>query len=116
MSSAAGPLSISGTLVERKTGQSQGFFWLGLLALWYIGVYLCRKNLAVAAPLLREEWGLSKEAVGMVASISTLVYAFGQDRVGPVVDRSGGKPGLMWSMILVAVFGALGGLAPESIR
>jgi OPA family sugar phosphate sensor protein UhpC-like MFS transporter len=78
----------------------------------YVGIYLCRKNLSVAVPLLQQEWSLSKEAVGMVASISTICYAFGKIFLGPIVDRLGGRRGLLAAMVLVAVFGALGAMAP----
>jgi sugar phosphate permease len=44
------------------------WFWLGTLVLAYIGIYLCRKNLAVAVPILQQDWALSKEAIGLVGS------------------------------------------------
>jgi len=113
MLTAAGSISAPADFAEKRAGQGRGYFWLGLLMVSYIGVYLCRKNLAVAAPLIREEWGASKEAMGMVASISTLVYALGKVALGPIVDLQGGKSGLLWSMVLVAVFGAFGGAAPS---
>lgn len=85
---------------------------LGVLAASYIGVYLCRKNLTVAVPLLQTSWGLSKEEVGTIASVSTLAYAVGKIGFGPVVDRLGGRTSLLCSMTAVVVFGALGGLMP----
>jgi sugar phosphate permease len=94
-----------------STGQA--YFYLATLIASYIGVYLCRKNLSVAVPILQQEWGLSKEQVGIVASVSTIAYAAGKFLFGPVTDRLGGRTALLGSMSLVALFGFLGGLAPS---
>jgi sugar phosphate permease len=77
-----------------------------------MGIYLCRKNLSVANPILQEEWSLSKEQIGLVASISTIAYAAGKILMGPVIDRLGGRRALLGSMLLVACFGLLGGFVP----
>jgi sugar phosphate permease len=89
------------------------WFWLGTLVLAYVGIYLCRKNLAVAVPILQRDWALSKEAIGLVGSVSTVAYAVGKVLLGPVIDRLGGRRALLGSMILVAVFGALGAFSPS---
>ena len=89
------------------------WFWLGTLVLAYIGIYLCRKNLAVAVPILQRDWALSKEAIGLVGSVSTVAYAVGKVLLGPIIDRLGGRRALLGSMILVAVFGALGAFSPS---
>ena len=89
------------------------WFWLGTLVLAYIGIYLCRKNLAVAVPILQRDWALSKEAIGLVGSVSTVAYAVGKVVLGPIIDRLGGRRALLGSMILVAVFGALGAFSPS---
>jgi sugar phosphate permease len=89
------------------------WFWLGTLVLAYIGIYLCRKNLAVAVPILQQDWALSKEAIGLVGSLSTVAYAFGKILLGPVIDRVGGRRALLGSMLLVALFGALGAVSPS---
>ena len=86
---------------------------LAALVAGYIGVYLCRKNLAVAVPIIQKEWGLSKESIGMVASVSTIAYAAGKFLFGPVVDRFGGRSSFLASMLAVALFGALGAFAPS---
>ncbi len=85
-------------------------FWM---ALGYVGVYLCRKNLAVALPLLGQEYGASKAALGTIASIATVFYAAGKFASGPLIDRLGGRAGFLLSLSGVALFGALGALAPE---
>lgn len=87
--------------------------WLLTLALAYVGVYLCRKNLAVVVPILQSEWQLSKEAVGIVASVGSIAYAAGKVLLGPVVDALGGRRALLASMTLVALFSGLGAAAPS---
>jgi len=92
---------------------SRAYLYLGTLIAGYIGIYLCRKNLAVAVPALQKAWSLSKEQVGIVGSVSTVTYAAGKFLFGPITDRVGGRTALIGSMGLVALFGALGGLAPS---
>jgi sugar phosphate permease len=86
---------------------------LGLLIIGYIGVYLCRRNLSVAIPLIQEHFDVSRTEIGFVASISTIVYAFGKLVGGPIVDRIGGRPGFLISLALVAAFTLLGAFAPS---
>jgi sugar phosphate permease len=87
--------------------------YLGVLVFGYIGVYLCRKNLSVAVPLIREAFHASKEQVGRIASVGTLAYALGKVTLGPVIDRFGGRVCFVFSLALVGLFGALGGFAPS---
>lgn len=84
---------------------------LGVLVLGYIGIYLCRKNFSVAVPLICEAFNLSKEQIGIVASVSTLAYMGGKFAFGPLIDRFGGRQSLLWAMIGVTAFGAAGGMA-----
>ncbi len=86
---------------------------LGTIVVAYIGVYLCRKNLSVAVPVLQRTWGLTKSQVGVIESAGTFAYAFGKFFWGPVTDRVGGRASLLGSMVLVALFGAAGALAPS---
>ncbi|RZJ87337.1 MAG: hypothetical protein EOO60_12315, partial [Hymenobacter sp.] len=47
----------------------------------YSAYYLCRSNLAVAAPLLMREFGsrgLNKEVLGQIVSLGVLCYAAGK--------------------------------------
>ena len=87
--------------------------YLGTLMAAYVGVYLCRKNLAVAVPLIQRDWGLAKEEVGIIGSLSTVAYAAGKVLFGPVTDRLGGRVALLSSIWLVALFGAAGAFAPS---
>jgi OPA family glycerol-3-phosphate transporter-like MFS transporter len=102
----------SSVLPAARVSPTRAFLYLGTLVLAYVGVYLCRKNLTVAVPLLQADWGLTKEQVGLLASLSTVAYAAGKVCFGPVTDRIGGRPALLGSMLLVAVFGLAGALAP----
>ena len=90
---------------------ARAYVLLATLVLGYIGVYLCRKNFAVANPLIREAFELTKEDVGKIASFSTLAYMVGKFAFGPVIDRVGGRASFLVSLLLVALFGAAGGLA-----
>ncbi len=91
---------------------ARGWIVIATLALGYVGIYLCRKNLAVATPLLQTAFGASKAEVGTVASLGTLAYAAGKVINGPLVDAVGGRRGFLVSIVLVALFGALGALMP----
>lgn len=90
----------------------KAYLFLGTLVAAYIGVYLCRKNMSVAVPILQRSWGLNKEQVGTINSVSTIAYTFGKFFFGPITDRIGGRTALLGSMCLVAIFGALGAFAP----
>jgi sugar phosphate permease len=85
---------------------------IGVLALGYIGIYLCRKNLGVALPLLQATFHASKAEVGKIASVGTFAYAMGKLLSGPIVDRLGGRRGFLLSMVLVSIFGVAGALVP----
>lgn len=86
---------------------------MATLVLGYIGIYICRKNFSVAIPLIREEFKVSKEAVGQLASVSTLAYMAGKIAFGPVIDRLGGRVCFLVSLVLVALFGGLGAFVPS---
>src|SRR6202042_2179938 len=91
-----------------RAPESEGAGWraLALLIIGYVGVYLCRKNLSVAVPLLQEHFGATKAQVGTIATVGTLTYAVGKVVNGPLVDRLGGRRGLLLSLLVVAIFGA----------
>jgi sugar phosphate permease len=97
---------------ETSTSPGRAYLFLGTLVAAYIGVYLCRKNMSVAVPILQRSWGLNKEQVGTINSVSTIAYAFGKFFFGPITDRLGGRTALLEAMCLVALFGALGAFAP----
>lgn len=85
---------------------------MGALIAGYVGIYLCRKNLSVAVPLLQRAFGASKAEVGRIASVGTLAYAAGKLTLGPVADRLGGRRGFLGALVGVALLGAAGAFMP----
>jgi MFS transporter, OPA family, glycerol-3-phosphate transporter len=85
---------------------------LGTLFLGYVGIYLCRKNLAVAIDPLKVAFEASSAAVGTISSVSEVTYAAGKFLLGPPTDRIGGRAAFLIAMAGAMVFGGLGGLVP----
>lgn len=106
-------MSMEPTPPAESSGAAKRYVWLGALIAGYIGIYLCRKNLSVAVPLLQEAFHASKAEVGAIASASTIAYAVGKFTLAPLVDRIGGRAGMLSAMLIVCVMGALGGFAPS---
>lgn len=92
-------------------------FWqtttaVGLFA-GYSGYYLCRSNLAVAAPLIIKDFadqGIDKEVMGQIASAGVVAYAVGKVASGLLGDvLLGGKRifllGMLASVAATFVFG-----------
>lgn len=78
----------------------------------YSAYYLCRSNLAVAAPLLIREFGgrgLDKEVLGQLASVGVLFYALGKVFNGVLGDFLGGKKifllGMVGAVLATMAFG-----------
>ena len=84
----------------------------------YSAYYLCRSNLAIAAPLLIREFasqGLNKEVMGRIASVGVLFYAAGKVVNGVLGDFLGGKKifllGMVGSVVATVAFGLGQGVA-----
>ena len=84
----------------------------------YSAYYLCRSNLAIAAPLLIREFagqGLNKEVMGRIASVGVLFYAAGKIVNGVLGDFLGGKKifllGMVGSVVATVAFGLGQGVA-----
>jgi sugar phosphate permease len=84
----------------------------------YSAYYLCRSNLAVAAPLLIREFGsrgLNKEVLGQLASVGVLFYALGKVFNGVLGDFLGGKRifllGMVGAVLATVAFGLGQGVA-----
>jgi sugar phosphate permease len=91
---------------------SRAAIQLGCVILGYIGVYLCRKNFAVAVPLLQTDFSATKAQVGAIDSYATLAYAFGKLFWGPmIVDRIGGKICFFMLLTGVAIFSGVSAFA-----
>ncbi|MCA9603618.1 MAG: MFS transporter [Polyangiales bacterium] len=78
----------------------------------YIAYYFCRSNLAVASPLLLEEFGpagLDKTKLGAIVSAGVLLYAVGKLVMGTLTDFVGGRGvffgGLLASAAATVFFG-----------
>jgi MFS transporter, OPA family, glycerol-3-phosphate transporter len=85
---------------------------LGCIILGYIGIYLCRKNLEVAVPLLQQSFHVDKADIGALVSYSTMAYMVGKLFWGPVlIDRIGGRICFFAALLGVALFGGLSGFA-----
>ncbi|MCC7376785.1 MAG: MFS transporter [Verrucomicrobiales bacterium] len=104
--------SNDGETASSATGWRSALY-LTVLVIGYIGVYICRKNFSVAIPMLRDAFGATKEQLGNIASLSTMAYMVGKFGFGVVIDRWGGRVCFLTSLLLVAVFGGAGGLAPS---
>lgn len=82
------------------------------LILGYVGVYLCRKNFAVAVPLLQSAFSTDKAHVGAIESYATVSYALGKLFWGPnIIDRYGGRVCFFALLSGVALFGGLSSFA-----
>ncbi len=85
---------------------------LGCVILGYIGVYLCRKNFAVAVPLLQTSFHTDKASVGAIDSYATMAYMAGKLFWGPnVVDRFAGRLCFFIVLAGVAIFGGVSAFA-----
>jgi len=86
---------------------------LGALTVGYAGYYVCRSNLSVAGPLLREE-GFSKAQIGSIVSAGVLTYAIGKIINGILGDFTGGRVmfllGMAASAMCTFAFGLTTGL------
>jgi len=81
---------------------------LACAILSYMGVYLCRKNLSVAVPMIQKAFTVNKAQTGDIISYSAAAYAAGKFIFGPIIDKFGGRICLLLVMAGVAVFGGLG--------
>ncbi len=77
-------------------------FWILLIG--YIGYYLCRGNLAIALPLLSQEFGYTNTELATILTFSELAYAAGKFTTGPLADKIGGKKVFLLGMVGAIVF------------
>lgn len=89
---------------RRRRGRN--WFFLGLT---YASYYLCRYNLSIIAPELKNELNISNTQYGAIDSARSLAYAFGQFFNGLFTDKLGGKLamtiGAIGTIILNVAFG-----------
>jgi len=87
---------------------------LALMVVGYAGYYLCRAHFSVSTPLLIKEFGsqgIDKAAIGRIASLGTLFYAFGKFINGSLADYLGGKRMFLLGMGGAVCFSLLFGLS-----
>jgi sugar phosphate permease len=92
-----------------RTRRAQNWVSLGLL---YAAYYMCRYNITIANPILRETFGWSKEQLGVILTAGFWVYAASVFFNGPIADRIGGKKAILFGGTFVILFTVLFGLAP----
>ncbi len=63
----------------------------GVMWLLYAGYYLCRKNYAVAQPVIMEEFGWDQQDAGIIITSYLTMYAIGQFISGPLGDKVGAR-------------------------
>ncbi|MFD1875475.1 MFS transporter [Hymenobacter bucti] len=104
---------LPGTPLQRWQFRTAAGLFVG-----YSAYYLCRSNLAVAAPLLIREFGgrgLNKEVLGQLASVGVLFYALGKVFNGVLGDFLGGKKifllGMVGAVLATVAFGLGQGVA-----
>ena len=86
--------------------RGRNWFFLGLT---YASYYLCRYNLGIVAPELKEALGFSNKQYGAIDSARNLAYGVGQFVNGLFTDRIGGKQamtiGALGTVLLNVMFG-----------
>ncbi len=75
----------------------------------YAGLYLCRKNYAVAQPVFMKEFGWTESAVGIIITAYLTMYAIGQFLNGMAGDRFSARRimtfGIALSILVNVLFG-----------
>lgn len=93
------PLNVEALIDEAGFSRYQ---WL-ILLLCFLVMFLDGYDLAAVAyivPSLMEQWGLSKPQLGQALSAALFGLAIGALLAGPLADRLGRKPALLWSVLL----------------
>ncbi len=110
--------------VSRSPDRLMRWQWatVALMVAGYAGYYLCRSNLSVCIPLIRDDLvrqGFSadaaKQRLGMVVSFGILAYAVGKFFAGGLADFQGGRRNYLGGMIGsigFTILFALGGSIP----
>jgi ACS family hexuronate transporter-like MFS transporter len=74
--------------------------------------YVDRQTLAVLAPSVTRELGISEQAYGWLGSAFSMAYLFGTPFAGWWIDRAGARRGLLVSVFAWSVVAALHALVP----
>lgn len=93
-----------------RARRAQNWVSLGLL---YAAYYMCRYNITIANPILRETFGWSKEQIGVILTAGFWTYAASVFLNGPIADRIGGKKAILIGGFAIIFFTLAFGLAPD---
>ena len=109
--SALESAAIQDSIASKPTGTR--WLVLVLLSFMYLITYMDRSNISVAQPEIAKQFGLNKNAMGLVLAAFTWAYALGQVPSGWFGDRFGPKRVLtvimtLWSATAVMTGAALG--------
>src|SRR6516165_6022005 len=106
----------------QQTHRSIGrWYVLGLIGLMYLITYLDRVNISTAAPVISQEYGFDKVAMGIIFSAFVWAYALFQVPGGWLSDRFGARKVLTaivtyWSIMTAATAAATGALSFVVVR
>jgi len=88
----------------------RGLNWF-LLGLMYASYYMCRYNLSIAAPRIKDEFGLTNAQYGMINTGRHWAYSVGQFVNGLFTDWLGGKQAMAVGAALTIVLNLLFGVS-----
>ncbi len=74
--------------------------------------YVDRTTLAVLAPTVTKELGISDAAYGWLASAFSIAYLIATPLAGWWIDRAGARRGLVWSVLVWSSVAAMHAIAP----
>jgi sugar phosphate permease len=108
------------TTMNDKPTKSR-WYVLVMVSLMYLVTYMDRVNIAAAAPLIRQEFGFDKIAMGVIFSMFTWGYALFQVPGGWLGDRYGPRSILAsivtyWSIMTAATAHAVGLISFSIVR
>jgi ACS family hexuronate transporter-like MFS transporter len=96
------------TLATSAFGKDGVRWRIALLLLLVTAInYLDRQAMAVAAPTLQKEFGLTKADYGLITSAFLFAYAVGQALSGRILDTIGTRRGFSWAVVLWSIAGIL---------
>jgi len=102
------------TMRQRKSYNKWRLRILFYVILGYATYYLCRMNFSMIMPAFMEEFGYNKTEMGLLLTVSSIVYGIGKFINGYVSDRSDARYfmplGLVCSALMSLILGFSNGL------
>lgn len=81
------------------------------VSIGYALFYICRKNISIALPAIKDSLGYTKADLGIVLSLFTITYAFAKIVNGVLCDRSNPRYFMALGLALSAIFNIFFGLS-----